>query len=213
MIFLSFCSSTEQQHVETNLKATIAGISIVFAFHDENQRHSCDLGGAQANVGSNVHYLGAECRDMLFISQVNRYLLKIWSLKQQDISLNTENTELGKKLTEYQSRINEMQSQLCDVQQSSDEMASTMYNHVENLQKEVTESELMLGQEWNSTIVQIIEAVGKLDATAGRFFTSAISSGPHDGFGICDIVASSIKAAPVSSMTTGSTNCYDLRFQ
>ena len=70
MIFLSFCSSTEQQHVETNLKATIAGISVVFAFHDENQRHSCDLGGAQANVGSNVHYLGAECRDMLFILQV-----------------------------------------------------------------------------------------------------------------------------------------------
>ena len=84
-------------------------------------------------------------------------------MKQQDISLKTENTELGKKLTEYQSRINEMQSQLYDVQQSSDEMASTMYNHVENLQKEVTESELMLGQEWNSTIVQIIEAVGKLD--------------------------------------------------
>nr|CAN60185.1 hypothetical protein VITISV_022258 [Vitis vinifera] len=138
----------EEQHVETNLKATIAGISIVFAFHDENQRHSCDLGGAQANVGSNVHYLGAECRDMLFISQ----------------------------------------SQLYDVQQSSDEMASTMYNHVENLQKEVTENELMLGQEWNSTIVQIIKAVGKLDATAGRFFTSAVSSGPHDGSGICDIM-------------------------
>ena len=84
-------------------------------------------------------------------------------MKQQDISLKTENTELGKKLTEYQSRINEMQNQLYDVQQSSDEMASTMYNHVENLQKEVTENELMLGQEWNSTIVQIIEAVGKLD--------------------------------------------------
>ena len=25
------------QHVETNLKATIAGISVVFAFHDENR--------------------------------------------------------------------------------------------------------------------------------------------------------------------------------
>ena len=109
-------------------------------------------------------------------------------MKQQDISLKTENTELGKKLTEYQSKINEMQSQLYDVQQSSDEMASTMYNHVENLQKEVTENELMLGQEWNSTIVQIIKAVGKLDATAGRFFTSAVSSGPHDGSGICDIM-------------------------
>ncbi|XP_034681405.1 autophagy-related protein 2 isoform X10 [Vitis riparia] len=67
---------TEQQHVETNLKATIAGISVVFAFHDENQRHSCDLGGAQANVGLNVHYLGAECRDMLFILQVSPQNMK-----------------------------------------------------------------------------------------------------------------------------------------
>ena len=67
---------TEQQYVETNLKATIAGISIVFAFHDENQRHSCDLGGAQANVGSNVHYLGAGCRDMLFILQVSPQNMK-----------------------------------------------------------------------------------------------------------------------------------------
>ncbi|CBI24010.3 unnamed protein product, partial [Vitis vinifera] len=117
------------------------------------------------------------------------------ALKQQDISLKTENTELGKKLTEYQSRINELEGQLYDIQQSSDEMASTMYNQVENLQKEVTENELMLRQEWNSTIAQIVEEVGKLDATAGRFFTSAISSGPHDGFGICDIVASSINAA------------------
>ncbi|KAJ9702892.1 hypothetical protein PVL29_004571 [Vitis rotundifolia] len=117
------------------------------------------------------------------------------ALKQQDSSLKTENTELGKKLTEYQSRISELQSQLYDIQQSSDEMASTMYNQVENLQKEVTENELMLRQEWNSTIAQIVEAVGKLDATAGRFFTSAISSGPHDGFGICDIVATSVNAA------------------
>ena len=45
------------------------------------------------------------------------------------------------------------------------------------------------------------------------FRSGNISSGPHDGFGICDIVASSIKAVPVSSMTTGSTNCCDLRFQ
>lgn len=70
MMFLPFHSSPEQQHVETNVKAAIAGISVVFAFHDENQRHSCDQCGDQANVGSYVHYLGAECRDMLFSSQV-----------------------------------------------------------------------------------------------------------------------------------------------
>lgn len=70
MIFISFHTSTEQPDVETNLKATIAGISVVFAFDDENPRQSRDLGGAQANVGSDVHYLGAECRDMLFVLEV-----------------------------------------------------------------------------------------------------------------------------------------------
>ena len=116
-------------------------------------------------------------------------------LKQQDIGLKTENIELFKKLTEYRSRIDELQSQLYDIKQSSDDMASTMYNQVENLQKEVTENELRLRQEWNSTIAQIVEEVERLDATAGSFFTSAILSDPHNGLGIRDIVATSINTA------------------
>ncbi|KAK1258092.1 hypothetical protein QJS04_geneDACA012280 [Acorus gramineus] len=33
---------SEQQHVETNLKAKVAAISVVLSFNDENQRHSLD---------------------------------------------------------------------------------------------------------------------------------------------------------------------------
>lgn len=57
---------SEQQHVETNLKATLAGISVVFSFQNENQTHFCDTKGAH----SAVLYLGAECRDILLVTQV-----------------------------------------------------------------------------------------------------------------------------------------------
>ncbi|KAM1790718.1 hypothetical protein ACFX12_034755 [Malus domestica] len=56
----------EQQHVETNLKAALAGISVVFSFQDEKQTHFCDNKG----VDSDVLYLGAECRDILLVTQV-----------------------------------------------------------------------------------------------------------------------------------------------
>ncbi|KAK9286731.1 hypothetical protein L1049_015134 [Liquidambar formosana] len=61
---------SEQQHVETNLKAIVAGISVVFSFCDEDQKHLCDLKDDQINNGTNGHYLVAECRDMLFVLQV-----------------------------------------------------------------------------------------------------------------------------------------------
>ncbi|KAA8545884.1 hypothetical protein F0562_020665 [Nyssa sinensis] len=61
---------TEQQHVETNLKATFAGISVFFSFLDEERKHLSDLKGDQMNVGSNVHYLGAKCKDMLLVLKV-----------------------------------------------------------------------------------------------------------------------------------------------
>ncbi|KAJ4716330.1 autophagy-related protein 2-like [Melia azedarach] len=61
---------SEQQHVQTNLKANFAGISIVFSFYDEEQKHLCDLNGNQMNGGSCVHYLGAECRGIFLVVQV-----------------------------------------------------------------------------------------------------------------------------------------------
>ncbi|KHG30101.1 Autophagy-related protein 2 [Gossypium arboreum] len=57
---------SEQQHVQTNLKAAFAGISIVLSFHDEDLDHLCDL----IDLNSNIHYLGIECRDISVRMQV-----------------------------------------------------------------------------------------------------------------------------------------------
>lgn len=57
---------TEQQHVETIVKAAFAEISIILSFHDEAQKHLCDPEGDQVNV----HYLGAECRHIILHLQV-----------------------------------------------------------------------------------------------------------------------------------------------
>ncbi|XWS39960.1 hypothetical protein CRYUN_Cryun18bG0099200 [Craigia yunnanensis] len=61
---------SEQHHVETNLKAAFAGISIVLSFHDEDQDHLYDLNGDVINNSSNIHYLGIECRDISLLVQV-----------------------------------------------------------------------------------------------------------------------------------------------
>ncbi|XP_028070752.1 autophagy-related protein 2 isoform X1 [Camellia sinensis] len=61
---------SEQHHVETNLKATFAGISVLFSFLDGDLQHSCDLKGDQTNVGSYAHYLAAKFQDMLLVLQV-----------------------------------------------------------------------------------------------------------------------------------------------
>lgn len=60
---------TEQQPVETNLKATLAGISVVFPSQDENQNHLCDT-KIDLGSSSDVLYLCAECRDILLVMQV-----------------------------------------------------------------------------------------------------------------------------------------------
>jgi hypothetical protein len=66
---------TEQQHVETSVKATFAEISVVLSFHDEDQKHLCDPEVDQVNV----HYLGAECRDIVLRLQVIIWLREILS--------------------------------------------------------------------------------------------------------------------------------------
>ncbi|XP_015892896.3 autophagy-related protein 2 isoform X5 [Ziziphus jujuba] len=60
---------SEQQHVETNLKATFAGISVFLSFQDENKKYPCDKGD-QINAASYIPHLGAECRDIQLGVQV-----------------------------------------------------------------------------------------------------------------------------------------------
>ncbi|KAK3015064.1 hypothetical protein RJ639_005589 [Escallonia herrerae] len=61
---------SEQKHVETNLKATIAGVSVLFSFVDEDHKIFCDPKGYQENGRLYVHYIGATFKDMLFVLQV-----------------------------------------------------------------------------------------------------------------------------------------------
>lgn len=59
-----------EQHVETNLKATLAGISVLFSLLEGDLEHSFDLESVWTNVGSRAHYLGAKFQDMVLVLQV-----------------------------------------------------------------------------------------------------------------------------------------------
>ncbi|KAL2456804.1 autophagy 2 [Forsythia ovata] len=61
---------SEQQHVETNFKATIDKISVLFSFTDEDQKDSLNAKDAQANADFRFHYLYAKFTDLFFIFQV-----------------------------------------------------------------------------------------------------------------------------------------------
>lgn len=67
MNLFSFHLDAEQKHVETNLKATFAGISFRFSFLDEDQFHSRDH---KPSANSYVHYIGAKFKDTLLVLQV-----------------------------------------------------------------------------------------------------------------------------------------------
>ncbi|KAK4784612.1 hypothetical protein SAY86_018980 [Trapa natans] len=62
--------SSEQQHVQTNLKATVAGISLILSFHDEDELHSSDLRCNQEKVDSYLHFLVLECYNIHLQLQV-----------------------------------------------------------------------------------------------------------------------------------------------
>ncbi|KAK7826810.1 autophagy-related protein 2 [Quercus suber] len=57
---------TEQQHVETTVKAAFAEISVMLSFHDEDQKNLCDPEDDLVNV----HCLAAECRDIVLLLKV-----------------------------------------------------------------------------------------------------------------------------------------------
>ncbi|RDX78354.1 Autophagy-related protein 2, partial [Mucuna pruriens] len=61
---------SEQQHMETNLRATIAGISVVLSFCDDEQNSFSDPEIGH-KVGLQIDYLGAECNDIVIALKVN----------------------------------------------------------------------------------------------------------------------------------------------
>ncbi|KAL2344831.1 hypothetical protein Fmac_006116 [Flemingia macrophylla] len=59
---------SEQQHMETNLRAAFAGISIVLSFCDEQNHYSEPEIGQK--VGLQIDHLGAECDDIVIALQI-----------------------------------------------------------------------------------------------------------------------------------------------
>ncbi|XP_057985529.1 trans-Golgi network-localized SYP41-interacting protein 1 isoform X2 [Hevea brasiliensis] len=116
------------------------------------------------------------------------------TLKQKDGSLKAENHELGEKLSECESRIDELQNQLCDSQKSSDELASVLRGQLENFQWEAADRALTVEQEWNFTVSQIIEAVGRLNDSTG-FLIISIATGANGSMDISSHATASVNAA------------------
>ncbi|CAL5384223.1 unnamed protein product [Camellia sinensis] len=117
------------------------------------------------------------------------------AVRQHSNILGAENSELVKKLGDYQPRISVLERQLDEMHSSSDEMASSISNQVEVLHKEVAERASILKQEWNSTVVQVVQTVEKLDALIRSLFSSTPSIGNHDCLDIGSRVAASVDAA------------------
>ncbi|KAM3687682.1 hypothetical protein ACJW31_10G092800 [Castanea mollissima] len=161
--------------------------------HETLKEHSNNLEAANIELGVLCEALKEHVGD---VEAKNGELEVLYeSLKQHDVNLRAENSKLGGKLRGYQSRISELQSQLYDFQHSSNEMASVISSQLENLQKEADERVLILEQHWNSTVTQILDAVGKLDKSIGEDFTSTISTGTHNGLDISSRVAASVNVA------------------
>ncbi|KAI9123609.1 hypothetical protein K1719_004909 [Acacia pycnantha] len=65
----SLHTTPEKQHVETNLRATFAGISVVLSFSEEEQLH-CYGPSTDNVVGLHIDYLVADCNEILLSLQV-----------------------------------------------------------------------------------------------------------------------------------------------
>uniref|UniRef100_A0A6N2L4U1 Autophagy-related protein 2 n=1 Tax=Salix viminalis TaxID=40686 RepID=A0A6N2L4U1_SALVM len=66
----SFQIPSEDQHVQTNLKATLAGVSVLLSFQDEDQEYLYGQKSDRNTIGLEICCLGAECKDVFVVLQV-----------------------------------------------------------------------------------------------------------------------------------------------
>ncbi|XP_059640536.1 trans-Golgi network-localized SYP41-interacting protein 1 isoform X2 [Cornus florida] len=123
------------------------------------------------------------------------FLLLSDAVNQQAIILEAQNSESGKRLSEYQSVVSDLQRRLNEMHLSSNETSSSIYNQLENLHEEVAERTSILEQEWNSTVAEVVQSTGKLDALVGSLFSSTFSTSTQDDLDISSRVAASVDAA------------------
>lgn len=115
------------------------------------------------------------------------------SLKQQGVQHKNSNRELAERLCEYELKITELECQLCDLHQSSNEMVSLICNQLDDLQEGAMKRSMTLEKYWHSFLLELAEAIAKLDESLGKSDTSAIKYCTSDQFPSC-IAASIIDA-------------------
>ncbi|KAK4277074.1 hypothetical protein QN277_015127 [Acacia crassicarpa] len=148
-----------------------------------------------SNVELTVQY--EVSRQLLVDTQESKcHLEKLFeALNQEDVLLKAKNVELCGKLENCESKIGDLIAEINDVQQSSNEMASTIGIQLENLQKEVADRVMFLEQGWNTTIAKIVEATGKLDESVREALSANTSVGCFDGLDINYRFVVSVNAA------------------
>ncbi|POO03848.1 nucleoporin [Trema orientale] len=122
----------------------------------------------------------------------NELVLLCEATRQEVTDLKTENSELGSKLHAYESRIGDLQSEFYDLQQTSNETAAVIGNHLGDLQKEVFERILILEEDWKSTLAQIVDIVQKLGGSVGNISSTVLV--PDNGLDVVSLVAASVNA-------------------
>ncbi|XP_043709640.1 autophagy-related protein 2 [Telopea speciosissima] len=107
---------TDQKHVETNLKATVAGISLILSFHGEEQKHECDH--------KSLHYLGAKCGDVDLFLQNSPQEMKFEAIVKHielDDYFNQGNEAVGCGFTE-----NSIHKQILFIQHLQEEVQGAL---------------------------------------------------------------------------------------
>ncbi|XP_027161566.1 autophagy-related protein 2 [Coffea eugenioides] len=97
----SLPSAPVQQHVETNLKVTVARISILFSFFDKKPEYSCYERENQAKAAQYVHYLDMKFLDLLLVLQVCPEEMNFEATVQHielDDHFSSENDKIDPKL-------------------------------------------------------------------------------------------------------------------
>lgn len=80
--FIAFEFTSDQQHLETNLRAKIAKVSLLLSFMDEEERHCCTVDANKGNAGFYVHYMNANFQDLLLVLQVMFYVFVVGFVSQ-----------------------------------------------------------------------------------------------------------------------------------
>ncbi|CAK7329864.1 unnamed protein product [Dovyalis caffra] len=119
----SFHIPSEDQHVQTNLKATLAGISILLSSQDEDREYLYGQKSDQNTAGMEIRCLGAECKDIFVVLKVcpqeMRFEGTVKCIEVADYLYNKNdamNLHLGKCISDSSSRTSLIQNLQAEVQ-------------------------------------------------------------------------------------------------